>query len=92
MRKAYLVLQNGRVFEGYGFGAEKSAVGELCFTTGVCGYVETLTDESYYGQIVLQTFPMIGNYGVCKDDFEGTPSVKGYVVREWCENPSNFRC
>lgn len=92
MRKAYLVLQNGRVFEGYGFGADAGAVGELCFTTGVCGYVETLTDESYYGQIVLQTFPMIGNYGVCKDDFEGKPSVKGYVVREWCENPSNFRC
>lgn len=92
MRKAYLVLQNGQVFSGYGFGAENGAIGELCFTTGVCGYVETLTDESYYGQIVLQTFPMIGNYGVCSDDFEGNPSVKGYVVREWCENPSNFRC
>lgn len=92
MRKAYLVLQNGQVFEGYGFGAENSSIGELVFTTGVCGYVETLTDESYYGQIVMQTFPMIGNYGVCSEDFEGKQSVKGYVVREWCENPSNFRC
>ena len=54
--------------------------------------IETLTDPSYYGQIVLQTYPLIGNYGIIEDDFEGECFVKGYVVREWCEQPSNFRC
>lgn len=91
-KKAYLVLEDGTVFEGYSFGAQKETVGELVFTTGMCGYIETLTDESYYGQIVLQTFPMIGNYGIIPEDFEGECSVKGYVVREKCDNPSNFRC
>lgn len=91
-KKAYLVLEDGTVFEGYSFGAQKDAVGELVFTTGMCGYIETLTDESYFGQIVLQTFPMIGNYGIIPEDFEGECSVKGYVVREKCDNPSNFRC
>lgn len=80
------------MFEGLSFGAPAESVGELVFTTGMCGYIETLTDESYYGQIVLQTFPLIGNYGIIPDDFEGKCSVKGYVVREWCESPSNFRC
>ena len=87
-----MVLEDGTVFEGYSFGVEKDAIGELVFTTGMCGYIETLTDESYYGQIVLQTFPMIGNYGIIPEDFEGECSVKGYVVREKCDNPSNFRC
>ena len=91
-KKAYLVLEDGTVFEGYSFGAQKETVGELVFTTGRCGYIETLTDESYFGQIVLQTFPMIGNYGIIPEDFEGECSVKGYVVREKCDNPSNFRC
>lgn len=91
MKKKYLVLENGTVFEGYAFGAEKQSIGELVFTTGMNGYLETLTDESYYGQIVMQTFPMIGNYGVIPADFEGKCSVKGYVVREWCLHPSNFR-
>ena len=92
MEKAYLVLQNGQVFEGFSFGAKAKSIGELVFTTGMCGYIETLTDESYFGQIVMQTFPMIGNYGIIPSDFEGKTSVRGYVVREWCENPSNFRC
>lgn len=91
-KKVYLVLEDGTVFEGYSFGADIDTVGELVFTTGMCGYIETLTDESYYGQIVLQTFPMIGNYGIIPEDFEGECSVKGYVVREKCDNPSNFRC
>lgn len=91
-KKAYLVLEDGTVFEGRSFGAEADTVGELVFTTGMCGYIETLTDESYFGQIVLQTFPMIGNYGIIPEDFEGNCSVKGYVVREKCDNPSNFRC
>jgi carbamoyl-phosphate synthase small subunit len=58
----------------------------------MAGYIETLTDPSYYGQIVLQTFPLIGNYGIIEDDFEGACCVKGYVVRDWCDTPSNFRC
>lgn len=91
-KKAYLVLEDGTVYEGESFGADRDSIGELVFTTGMCGYIETLTDESYYGQIVMQTFPMIGNYGVIEDDFEGDCSVKGYVVREKCEQPSNFRC
>lgn len=91
-KKRYLVLQNGDVFEGYAFGADIETVGELVFTTGMCGYIETLTDPSYYGQIVLQTFPLIGNYGIIPSDFEGNCFVKGYVVREWCDAPSNFRC
>ena len=61
MKKGYLVLQNGRVFEGTRFGAETDATGELVFTTGMCGYLETLTDPSYAGQIVTQTYPLIGN-------------------------------
>lgn len=91
MEKAYLVLQDGQVFEGFRFGASGDTVGELVFTTGMCGYIETLTDPSYYGQIVLQTYPLMGNYGVIPEDFEGKCCVKGYVVREWCEEPSNFR-
>ena len=90
--KRYLVLADGTVFQGEAFGADRSAVGELVFTTNMCGYIETLTDPSYYGQIVLQTFPLIGNYGMIPEDFEGACGLKGYVVREWCWNPSNFRC
>ncbi len=91
MSKAYLILQDGSVYEGEGFGAPVSSVGELVFNTGVVGYIETLTDPSYYGQIVLQTFPAIGNYGIIEEDFEGDCRVKGYVVRQWCREPSNFR-
>ena len=92
MKKGYLVLQDGRVFEGIRFGAGGDTVGELVFTTGMCGYIETLTDPSYAGQIVMQTYPLIGNYGIIPEDFEGACCVKGYVVREWCDGPSNFRC
>ena len=91
MKKKYLVLEDGTVFEGYAFGAEGETVGELIFHTGVVGYIETLTDPSYYGQIILQTFPMIGNYGIIPEDFVEKCTVKGYVVREWCDTPSNFR-
>ena len=92
MKKGYLVLENGQVFEGMRFGADTDSIGELVFTTGMCGYIETLTDPSYYGQIVMQTFPQIGNYGIIPDDFEGKCAVRGYVVRQWCTEPSNFRC
>ena len=91
MKKGYLILQDGQVFEGVRFGAETDTVGELVFTAGMCGYVETLTDPSYAGQIVMQTYPLIGNYGIIREDFEGACCVKGYVVREYCDTPSNFR-
>lgn len=91
-RAAYLILENGKVFEGEAFGAEKETTGELVFTTAMTGYLETLTDPSYYGQVVMQTFPLIGNYGVIPADFESeSPSLNGYIVREWCQVPSNFR-
>jgi carbamoyl-phosphate synthase small subunit len=91
-KPAYLVLENGKVFEGKFFGAEKEAVGEIVFNTGMTGYIETLTDSCYFGQIVLQTFPMVGNYGIISEDFE-SPSIKAsaYIVKSWCEDPSNFR-
>jgi carbamoyl-phosphate synthase small subunit len=89
---SYLVLENGQIFKGKPFGAAGEAVGEIVFTTGMTGYLETLTDPSYYGQIVVQTFPLIGNYGIIPSDFESpSPHVKAYIVREWCQVPSNFR-
>ena len=88
---AYLVLSNGAVFEGRRIGAPVDRIGELVFTTGMEGYLETLTDPSYYGQIVTQTFPLIGNYGVIEEDFEGRSALFGYIVRELCDTPSNFR-
>ena len=91
MKKAYLALANGKVFEGEAIGADTESCGELVFTTGMAGYLETLTDPSYAGQIIVQTFPLIGNYGVIPEDFEGKSAAKGYVVRELCDAPSNFR-
>ncbi len=92
MKKAYLVLQNGRVFEGERIGASCDSIGELVFTTGVVGYLETLTDPAFAGQMVIQTFPLIGNYGVIEADFESKSTPCGYIVREMCDTPSNFRC
>ena len=93
MSKAYLILADGTVFEGTSIGKEGTAIGETVFTTGMTGYLETLTDPSYYGQIVTQTFPLIGNYGVIPEDFESKkPWVRGYIERELCDEPSNFRC
>jgi len=90
--KAYLVLQNGTVMEGGSFGAQGEVTGEVVFATGMTGYLETLTDQSYYGQIVLQTFPLIGNYGVIPADFESASvGTKAYIVKHPCQNPSNFR-
>ncbi|MGI6030509.1 MAG: carbamoyl phosphate synthase small subunit [Eubacteriales bacterium] len=92
-KKAWLVLEDGSVFEGKSFGCEGTTVGEVVFATGMTGYQETLTDPSYFGQIVTQTFPMIGNYGVNSQDFESDKVyLKGYIVREYCEEPNNFRC
>ncbi|MCL2036971.1 MAG: carbamoyl phosphate synthase small subunit [Oscillospiraceae bacterium] len=90
--KAYLVLENGTVFEGEYFGAVGEVVGEIVFTTGMTGYLETLTDPSYYGQIILQTFPLIGNYGVISADLESSGiHAKAYIVKHPCQTPSNFR-
>ncbi len=92
-KKIYVTLENGKVFEGISFGAEKETIGELVFTTGMTGYLETLTDPSYYGQIVAQTFPLIGNYGIIPEDAESAKCwLTAYIVREKCDAPSNFRC
>lgn len=93
MEKAYLILETGEVFEGKGFGAVKESIGELVFTTAVVGYVDSLTDPSYYGQTLMFTFPQIGNYGIIPLDGESKKChVKGVVVHDWCTEPSNFRC
>ncbi len=90
--KRYLILSDGSVFEGEAIGADGETVGEVVFTTAMVGYMETLTDPSYYGQIVTHTFPLIGNYGAIEADSESeAPALKGYVVREECGVGSNFR-
>lgn len=91
--KAKLILENGMTFEGKAFGHLKDSVGEVVFTTGMTGYQEVLTDPSYYGQIVTMTYPLIGNYGINLEDMESDgPKVRGFIVREKCNLPSNFRC
>ena len=93
MKKVYLFLENGMSFCGQAFGAQGDAIGELVFTTSMVGYLETLTDNNYYGQVVMQTFPLIGNYGVISEDLKGKkPALKAYIVKEVCDAPSNFRC
>lgn len=93
MSKAYLLLADGTVFEGGSIGAKGTTIGETVFNTGMTGYEEVLTDPSYYGQIVTQTYPLVGNYGVNDEDPEsGRSWVRGYIVREECGYPSNFRC
>ena len=90
--KAYLLLADGTILEGIHFGVKGTAIGEVVFTTGMTAYQETMTDPSYYGQLVIQTFPLIGNYGVNEADSESDRSyIRGYIVREWCNTPSNFR-
>lgn len=87
-----LVLENGREFLGYGYGANSETVCEIVFNTSMAGYQEILSDPSYTGQIVVMTYPLIGNYGMNDEDYEArTLSIGGMVVREWCETPSNFR-
>ena len=92
MSDVYLVLENGTVFKGLSFGYSGEAVGGLVFTTKMTGYMETLADPAYSGKIVLQTFPLIGNYGVIPEEFGSGPvHLKAYIVRQWCQEPSNFR-
>jgi carbamoyl-phosphate synthase small subunit len=91
--KAKLILENGMVFEGRALGYMQEAVGEVVFNTGMTGYQEVMTDPSYYGQIVTMTYPLIGNYGLNLEDIESkSPKVKGFIVREACDYPNNFRC
>ena len=90
--KAFLVLETGKIFEGYSFGAEGEVLGEIVFTTGMTGYLETLTDKSYYGQIIMHTYPLIGNYGGIPEDVESkSVAAYGCIARDVCKNPSNFR-
>jgi len=90
--KALLALEDGRYFEGESFGATGMRTGEICFNTSMSGYQEVLTDPSYRGQIVAMTYPMIGNYGVNALDTEShEPHVRGFVIEELCEVPSNWR-
>jgi carbamoyl-phosphate synthase small subunit len=89
---AYLTLENGQVFSAKRFGADGDVTAELVFNTSMTGYIETLTDPSYYGQLVVQCFPLIGNVGIIDEDFESLkPHLTGYIVREWCRRPSNYR-
>lgn len=91
-KPAKLALVDGTVFTGTAFGADGEAFGEVCFNTSMTGYQEILTDPSYNGQIVAMTYPQIGNYGINADDVEsGKLAIKGFIVRELCEEPSNYR-
>ncbi len=92
MNKAILVLEDGKVFWGKSYGADSECLGEVVFNTGMTGYQEVLTDPSYKEQIVTMTYPLIGNYGVNRVDQESkSPMVSGFIVRELCDYPSNFR-
>ena len=90
--KRILVLEDGSWYEGEAFGANTYKTGELVFNTSMTGYQEILTDPSYYGQIVMLTYPLIGNYGINRDDYESMkPSCFGLVIKDLCTVPSNFR-
>ena len=91
--KAYLILEDGTVFEGTSIGSTREVISEIVFNTSMTGYLEVLTDPSYAGQAVVMTYPLIGNYGICKEDMEsGRAWPDGYIVRELSRMPSNFRC
>ena len=90
--KAYLILEDGTVFEGTSIGSTREVISEIVFNTSMTGYLEVLTDPSYAGQAVVMTYPLIGNYGICKEDMEsGQAWPDGYIVRELSRIPSNFR-
>ena len=87
-----IILEDGAEFYGYGFGADRETTAEIVFNTSMVGYQEILSDPSYTGQAVVMTYPMIGNYGMCDDDYETkTPTISAMVVREYNDEPSNFR-
>lgn len=90
--KAYLILEDGSVYEGENVGACREAVSEIVFNTSMTGYLEVMTDPSYAGQAVVMTYPLIGNYGICHEDMESyRPWIDGLIVRELSEVASNFR-
>ena len=90
--KAYLILEDGTVFEGTSIGSAREVISEIVFNTSMTGYLEVLTDPSYAGQAVVMTYPLIGNYGICRDDMESKRAwPDGYIVRELSRIPSNFR-
>ncbi|MDN6968911.1 glutamine-hydrolyzing carbamoyl-phosphate synthase small subunit, partial [Oenococcus sp. UCMA 17063] len=90
--KRYLLLENGSIYSGQGFGSLQTAKGELVFNTGMTGYQETITDPSYHGQIIVFTYPLIGNYGINRDDFESlNPAASAIVLHELARHPNNWR-
>jgi carbamoyl-phosphate synthase small subunit len=92
MKQARLVLEDGTIFCGKSFGADAEVGGEVVFNTGMTGYQEILTDPSYSGQIITMTYPLIGNYGLNRFDYESAhPFARGFIVREYCDIPSNWR-
>ncbi len=92
MKKAFLLLADGTLFEGQSIGMEGTSTGEIVFNTGMAGYQEVLTDPSYYGQTVCMTYPLQGNYGLNSQDYESTRAwVRGFIVRECSTQPSNWR-
>lgn len=91
--KAFLILEDGTVFEGVHIGADREVISEIVFNTSMAGYLEVLTDPSYAGQAVCMTYPLIGNYGVCREDMESKKIwPDAFIVRELSRIPSNFRC
>lgn len=90
--KAFLILEDGTVFEGTSIGSTKEIISEIVFNTSMTGYLEVLTDPSYAGQAVVMTYPLIGNYGITPDMESEKPWPDGYIVRELSRMPSNFRC
>lgn len=91
-KKAILVLEDGSVYEGYAFGAQTTSYGEVVFDTSMVGYQEMLTDPSFAGQILVPTYPLVGNYGINESDFESRQiQVRGLVVREYCLQPSHWQ-
>ena len=91
--KAFLILEDETVFEGTHIGLDKDIISEIVFNTSMAGYLEVLTDPSYAGQAVCMTYPLIGNYGVCREDMESRQAwPDGFIVKELSRVPSNFRC
>lgn len=86
-KKAYLILEDGTVFEGYSMGKAGTAIGEVVFNTCTASYEDLLSDPTYYGQIVAQTYPLVGNRGVVHSDRNSDITANGYIVREWCDAP-----
>ncbi|MDF2903318.1 MAG: carbamoyl phosphate synthase small subunit, partial [Bacillus sp. (in: firmicutes)] len=90
--KRQLILEDGTILVGEGFGSDVNTIGEVVFNTGMTGYQEILSDPSYCGQLVTLTYPLVGNYGINRDDFESIqPAIKGFIVKEASDFPSNWR-